>query len=207
MRFEGVETGSRQDASSLDPIPSLPSVQVCVHLLSKTDCFDLIFSEEAPSLSYAEKLLKAYDEVETFVMFIGYPRSSHSLVGAILDAHPEIIIPHEFNVLQKWRKYNVPEFQRKNLIRYKLYFDLHQTSTEQAMFGKRASRKRTVLGGEFTYLYNVPDLWQGGYKNKIKVGSEDDFHSSWVTITYYSQPKLILKNKEDAPASVAGITR
>ena len=93
MRFEGVETGSRQDASSLDPIPSLPSVQVCVHLLSKTDCFDLIFSEEAPSLSYAEKLFKAYDEVETFVMFIGYPRSSHSLVGAILDAHPEIIIP------------------------------------------------------------------------------------------------------------------
>ena len=178
MRFEGVETGSRQDAFNLDPIPSLPSVQFCVHLRSKTDCFDLIFSEEAPSLSYAEKLFKAYDEVETFVMFIGYPRSSHSLVGAILDAHPEIIIPHEFNVLQKWKRYNLPKFQRKNLIRYKLYFDLHQTSTEQAMFGKRASRKRTVLGGEFTYLYNVPDLWQGGYKNKIKVGLEDDFHNS-----------------------------
>ena len=146
-------------------------------------------------------------QVETFVMFIGYPRSSHSLVGAILDAHPEIIIPHEFNVLQKWKRYNLPKFQRKNLIRYKLYFDLHQTCTEQAMFGKRASRKRTVLGGEFTYLYNVPDLWQGGYKKKIKVRSEDDFHNSWVTITYHSQPKLILKNKEDAPASVAGITR
>ena len=207
MRFEGVETGSRQDASNLHPIPSLPSVQVCVHLLSKTDCFDLIFSEEAPSLSYAEKLFKAYDEVETFVMFIGYPRSSHSLVGAILDAHPEIIIPHEFNLLEKWRSYNLPAFKRKNLLRYKLYFDLHQTSLKQAIFGIRASRNRTVLGGEFTYLYNVPDLWQGGYKNGIKVGSEDDFHSSWVIFLSHSQPKLILNNKEDAPASVVGCTR
>ena len=43
VRFEGVETGSRQETSNLDPIPSLLSVQVCVHLLSKTDCFDLIF--------------------------------------------------------------------------------------------------------------------------------------------------------------------
>ena len=140
-------------------------------------------------------------------MFIGYPRSSHSLVGAILDAHPEIIIPHEFNLLEKWRSYNLPAFKRKNLLRYKLYFDLHQTSLKQAIFGIRASRNRTVLGGEFTYLYNVPDLWQGGYKNRIKVGLEDDFYSSRVTMPYHSQPKFILKNKEDAPASVAGITR
>ena len=140
-------------------------------------------------------------------MFIGYPRSSHSLVGAILDAHPEIIIPHEFNLLEKWRSYNLPAFKRKNLLRYKLYFDLHQTSLKQAIFGIRASRNRTVLGGEFTYLYNVPDLWQGGYKNGIKVGSEDDFHSSWVIFLSHSQPKLILKKKEDAPASVVGCTR
>ncbi|PFX14550.1 hypothetical protein AWC38_SpisGene21281 [Stylophora pistillata] len=124
---------------------------------------------ETPSLSYAEKLFKAYDEVETFVMFIGYPRSSHSLVGAILDAHPEIIIPHEFNLLQMWSRYNLPTFRRKNLLRYKLFFDLHRTSMEQAMFGIRASQNRTVLNGEFTYLYNVPKLWQGGYKNRIKV--------------------------------------
>ena len=127
---------------------------------------------ETPSLSYAEKLFKAYDEVETFVMFIGYPRSSHSLVGAILDAHPEIIIPHEFNLLQMWSRYNLPTFRRKNLLRYKLFFDLHRTSMEQAMFGIRASQNRTVLNGEFKYLYNVPKLWQGGYKNSIKVRTE-----------------------------------
>ena len=74
------------------------------------------------------------------------------------------------------------------------------------LFGD-GDRRFANISGEFTYLYNIPDLWQGGYKNKIKVGLEDDLHSSCVTITYYSQLKLILKNKEDAPASVAGITR
>ncbi len=36
-----------------------------------------------------------------YCMFIGYPRSGHSLIGSLLDAHPNIIISHELNVLKK----------------------------------------------------------------------------------------------------------
>ena len=46
-----------------------------------------------------------YDGVQSFVLFVGYPRSSHSLVGAILDSHPEIIIPHEFDLLNKFNRF------------------------------------------------------------------------------------------------------
>ena len=32
------------------------------------------------------------------------------------------------------------------------------------LFGD-GDRRFASISGEFTYLYNVPDLWQGGYKN------------------------------------------
>ena len=101
-------------------------------------------------------------------MFIGYPRSSHSLVGAILDAHPEIIVPFEFDVITNWEEYQSPRLQEKNMQKYQLFFDLHQLSTEQAMFGIHASVNTTLLG-ENKYTYHVPGLWQGGYKERIKV--------------------------------------
>ena len=99
-------------------------------------------------------------------MFIGYPRSSHSLVGAILDAHPEIIIPHEFDVIQKWRRYQ--GLKPKRMQKYLLFLELHRLSTEQAMFGIRASANSTRLK-ENQYTYHIPGLWQGGYKERIKV--------------------------------------
>ena len=129
----------------------------------------VFLSEETTFLSPAENLFKVYAGVETFVMFIGYPRSSHSLVGAILDAHPEIVIPHEFNLMAKWKQYQSSILKEKNLQKNTLFYDLHHLSKRQAMFGIRAGANSTLLPGEFTYTYNVPDLWQGGYQKRIKV--------------------------------------
>ena len=124
-------------------------------------------SEETPFLSPAEDLFRLYDGVQTFVLFIGYPRSSHSLVGAILDAHPEIIIPHEYNLVGRWKDVYSPRAARKNLQKYMLFYELQELSRKQAMFGIRANN--SLLSGVFTYTYNVPGLWQGGYYNRIKV--------------------------------------
>ena len=100
-------------------------------------------------------------------MFIGYPRSIHSLVGSILDAHPEIIIPHEYDVIENWQKYRSLRTLSKTLPKYQLFLDLHQLSTEQAMFGVRSSAG--VTRKSRSYRYNVPGLWQGGYEKTIKV--------------------------------------
>ena len=100
-------------------------------------------------------------------MFIGYPRSSHSLVGSMLDAHPEIIIPHEYNVLGCWNKYWPSTDKNKSLSKYHLFYDLHQLSREQAIFGIRS---KYPDGNEGGYNYNVPGLWQGGYQTRLKVG-------------------------------------
>ena len=113
-------------------------------------------------------MFRLYDGVETFVMFIGYPRSCHSLVAAILDAHPEIIISHGYKVMAKWEKYQSPELTQKNLQKYCFFYDLHQYSLEHAMFIKRAGPD-SCLSRESKYNYHIPGLWQGGYKNRIKV--------------------------------------
>ena len=139
----------------------------CKQFLTQLNLTNLIFlSVKTAPLSYAERQLKLYDEVETFVMFIGYPRSSHSLVGAILDAHPEIIIPHQYDVIQKWKKYNLSTPVNKKLSKYQLFYDLHQLSRKQALFGLRSKFPNGITGG---YSYYVPGLWQGGYQTKIKV--------------------------------------
>ena len=99
-------------------------------------------------------------------MFTGYPRSSHSLVAAILDAHPEIIIPNEYNVIKYWNKYRPLTARKTNMSKYHLFYALHQLSREQALFGKRSNGGKTGC-----YNYNVPGLWQGGYQSRIKVRS------------------------------------
>ena len=99
-------------------------------------------------------------------MFIGYPRSSHSLVGAILDAHPEIIIPHQYGVIKHWEMYSLSTHRNKKLSKYHFFYDLHQLSKEQAMFGIRSKYPNGKMEG---YSYHVPGLWQGGYRTKLKV--------------------------------------
>ena len=128
---------------------------------------DFFVSENAEAMSSADKMFSLYDGVETFVLFIGYPRSRHSLIGAVLDAHPEIIIPHEYNVLGKLDSLRQRPLRKKNLQKYLLFHNLHLLSHQQALFGIRANN--SLLTGKFTYTYNVPGLWQGSYDKRIKV--------------------------------------
>ena len=40
-----------------------------------------------------------FDSVKSFVMFAGYPRSGHTLIATMLDAHPQIVMADEYHVL------------------------------------------------------------------------------------------------------------
>ncbi|MES1925700.1 sulfotransferase [Salinisphaera sp. T31B1] len=43
-------------------------------------------------------------QIETFVQFAGFPRSGHSLIGSILDAHPHARISHELDAMGLFEK-------------------------------------------------------------------------------------------------------
>jgi hypothetical protein len=83
--------------------------------------------------------------VEKLVLFAGYRRSGHSLVGALLDAHPEVAMAHGLDVLHH--------------VRYG--FGLAQIATLILDNARaRAASGRVVTG----YSYAVPGQWQGRHR-------------------------------------------
>jgi len=99
---------------------------------------------------------KQFDGVETHCEFIGYPRSGHSLVGALMNAHPEMVIANEVSAL----RYFYLGFSRRQV-----YSLIMRNARKSAMPGKE-------LGG---YVYNVPNQWQGRVRNLKVIGDKDGY--------------------------------
>lgn len=113
-------------------------------------------------------LFKIYDDVRMFIMFIGQPRTGHSIVGSMLDAHPEVIISTEFDIMGNWATIKNLTVRHKNATKYLLFYRLHEHSLFTAMFGRNAIR--TTIDGEFdSYSYHIPGQWQGTFRDKITV--------------------------------------
>lgn len=83
-----------------------------------------------------------FAQLERFCLFVGYPRSGHSLVGSLIDAHRHAVIAHELDAL----RYVQFGFSRAQL--FWLILD--------------NSRRFTQQGRQWTgYSYAVPSQWQG----------------------------------------------
>ena len=93
--------------------------------------------------------INIFENVETLLFFIGYPRSGHSLIGSLLDAHPEIVIAHELNAY--------PLFE-KGFSAEEVFSEIVQNAIEFTRQG------RNWMG----YNYLVPNQWQGKF-TKIKI--------------------------------------
>lgn len=137
------------------------------------------------------ELFKLYDGVETFLMFIGYPRSSHSLVGALLDAHPQIIIPHEYHIVDKWDIYRDDALKTSGMQKYLLFYNLQSMSTWQATFGARAKEPAFLDDG--INSYNVPGGWQGSFDGKIKIIGDKKGGGTTMELTEKPEKFVILR--------------
>ena len=104
-----------------------------------------------------------YDGVETFVLFVGYARSGHTLIAAILDSHPEIIISNEFHLLKKIKSFYKDPNEESYIRRLRIFSALHSLSRSQSIKGIRSPNSRR------RYSYYIPGGWQGKYRNQIKV--------------------------------------
>ena len=88
-----------------------------------------------------------------FCLFIGYPRSGHSLIGALMDAHPEMVISHEVHVLERFLE---------GEDRHRLFFRIIAATQVQAGFGRMADE----------YSYSVPGWWQGRFSQVKVIGDK-----------------------------------
>ena len=103
--------------------------------------------------------------VKKFIFFVGYPRSGHSIIGSILDAHPNVVIAHEYNLFRK-----LPLIIARNSTRRQtnfteavkeLFNQLYQNSYKTV----NGSRSRNANG----YNLTLNGTWQGRYKDQILV--------------------------------------
>jgi hypothetical protein len=125
--------------------------------------------------------------VRSFLLFIGHPRSGHSLVGSLLDAHPNMVVSHELDVL----KYVAAGYRRDQLLTLVL---------EHAQANAAAGRK------SWGYSYAVPGQWQGRFDRLEVVG---DKRGRKTTARLGDRPDLLprLEHALRLPVSVVQVVR
>ena len=94
----------------------------------------------------------AYGELETFCLFIGYPKSGHSLVGALLDAHADIVIAKATNPLALVAVDGMP--------RDEAFAMLLESSRDEALRGRKQNKFDYELITQ-EQRYGVEGQWQG----------------------------------------------
>ncbi len=91
----------------------------------------------------------ALEGLESYCLFIGYPRSGHSLVGAMLDAHPQVAMAHELDVMK---------FMNAGFDREQIEYLLIENARRSAAAGRSWG----------LFDYRVAGQWQGRFE-KLKV--------------------------------------
>ncbi len=112
-----------------------------------------------------------FRSVASFALFIGYPRSGHSVIGSLLDAHPDMVFAHELDALQL----TFARFPRALL--YHLILD---NSRRFSAAGRRSP----------FYSYAVPTQWQGRCRTLRVIG---DKHGEATTLRLHTDPGLLAR--------------
>lgn len=106
------------------------------------------------SLIFGRVKFNEFKQVNTFLMFIGYPRSGHSLIASLLDAHPNIIVGMEWGVLPHIRMgYNQNQ----------VFYSIRNNSKA---YNKR---EKNIWTG---YSYHVDKMWQGNHTDLYVIGDK-----------------------------------
>jgi hypothetical protein len=96
---------------------------------------------------------ETFKHLETFCTFIGYPRSGHTLIGSLIDAHPNALVADELNALR--------------------FIDAGFSKNQVCYLMLRNSRKSAAEGREWTgYRYDVPGQWQGRFEKLRLIGDK-----------------------------------
>ncbi len=102
----------------------------------------------------ANRMAADLDQVRTFCLFIGYPRSGHSLVSSVLDAHPHALFSHRLNSL---------DYLRRGYHERRLRYLAVRNAQRFGAGGRR-------LTG---YQYDIAGQHQGRFERLLVVGDQE----------------------------------
>jgi len=117
---------------------------------------------------------------ERFVFFVGYSRSGHSLVGSLLDAHPDVAISHELHAARHLRAGAAFARVQRAILMNAFFFD---------HFGR----------GYSGYDYQVPGQSQGRVRRLQVLG---DKKANGTTRLLRRDSKLVELLRDRIPAPV-----
>lgn len=130
---------------------------------------------------------EVFNTIEKYCMFIGYPRSGHTLVGSLLDAHPEIVIAQELDALR---------YLQKNYNQRQIYSLILQNSQEFTETGRNCAG----------YSYIVPHQWQGKF-DKLKIIGDKKGAGSTKLLGENRELLNILQETIDVPIKFIHVVR
>ena len=104
------------------------------------------------------------DSIETFVIFLGWQRSCHSMVGSMLDAHPNVIIAHEYKIFEKLKNKKHLVHGRSRVFN-ELYWNSYRTNNDPR--GWRNSHKN-----QKGYSLHIDGWWQGRFTTLKVIGDK-----------------------------------
>ena len=122
------------------------------------------------------------DGVEKFVFFVGYARSGSSIIGSMMDAHPNMIIANECGTFMKWLKGP----QELKLNKYDFFNALYRCSVSSATTGGRSSETKRRKG----YSLALPSSWQGRFTKLRVIGNKQ---AGGTTSYYLNSSSLFVK--------------
>lgn len=123
----------------------------------------------ASAMLQGKRSAEALRHMQTYCMFVGYPRTGHSLVGSLLDAHPRMVIGHELDALKLFQY---------GFNRQQVFHLLLENSRKMAAAGRSHSG----------YSYVVPNQWQGRFEELQVLGDKKGATSA---MRFYRDPGLL----------------
>jgi hypothetical protein len=111
---------------------------------------------------------------ETFVMFLAHANTGHSLIGQLLNAHPDVVISHELHALKL----------------------VHEGITRKALFARIVARARYFrrIGSKwYGYDYTIPGAHQGRIRDLKVIGDKMGGRSARMLEQY---PNVLRQTRE-----------
>ena len=132
------------------------------------------------------------DGVETFVLFIGYARSGHSIIASMMDAHPDMMIAHEYFLFKKWidqKKLGIDLLNKD-----KLFNELYKASFTDTSKGLRTAGSTTK-----GYTLQIENSWQGRFRKLRVIG---DKSGGTTSIVFHRSPTVTTRHFKELTRTV-----
>jgi len=109
------------------------------------------------SYRWARQNTEQFHDIQHYCLFVGHARSGGSLLGGLVDAHPNAVIADEVDIFP----YIEAGFEREQVFHILLERSQHQASQGRSKAGRENQQ----------YSFLVPGQWQGRYETLQVIGN------------------------------------